>query len=383
MHRHFLSLIAASTLLAGCTKPETTPTTGDTGTTAATATNQTPIIVSAGDIATAESRVIGAAVLVSGNLDPAEIVVIKAQVPGTVTGVRVDRGSSVNRGAVLATIEAQGIRSQAAGAEAQVAAARAQLSLAQQRLEASKKLFEAGAISSIEYRTAQANVDAADAQVAAARANAAGANETAARATITAPISGVVSARMVNAGEAVNPGADLFTIVDASELELQGQVGVTEASRIRAGQTVTFSLDGYPNQVFRGAVARVDPTADPNTRQVGVYVRMPNQGRRIVGGQYARGSIETGGTTTATVVPEAAIVGQQNDSATVFVVVGNRVNRRTVTVGARDDATGLVAVTGINSGDRVLLNPSSDVGDGTLISAPSDRTPPTPRPDGR
>lgn len=360
--------------VAACGKPETGS--------VADSSAPTPIVVSASDVATAQARTIGAEVLVSGNLDPAEIVTVKAQIPGTVSGVRVDRGTSVSRGQTLAVIEAQGIRSQAAGAEAQVAAARAQLSLAQQRLEASKKLFAAGAISSIEYKSAQANVDAAEAQLAGARANAAGASESAARATITAPISGVISARMVNGGEAVNPGADLFTIVDASQLELQGQVGVSDAGRIRVGQPVSFSLDGYPNQVFRGRVERIDPTADPTTRQVSVFVRMPNQGRRIVGGQYARGRIETGGTTTATTIPEAAIVSRQGDSATVYVVLGNRVARRTVMLGPRDDATGLVAVlTGVNVGDRVLLNPSSDIGEGTLITMPADRAATPPRPD--
>jgi RND family efflux transporter MFP subunit len=360
-------LLAATLVAAGaCSKGDSTP--------AADSTAPTPIIVSASDIATAESRTVGSAILISGNLDPANVVVLKAQVAGTIGGVRVDRGSSVSRGQTLAVIEAQGVRSQAAGAQAQVAAARAQLAIAQQRLEASKKLFEAGAISSIEYKTAQANVDAAEAQVAVARASAAGATESAARATITAPISGVVSDRRVSGGEAVSVGNELFTIVDASELELAGQVGVTDAARIRVGQPVTFTLDGYPNQVFNGRVQRIDPTADPTTRQVGVYVRMPNPGRRIVGGQYARGRIATGGTTTATVVPDAAIVSRQGDSATVYAVVGNRVSRRSVTVGPRDEATGLVPVlSGVNPGERVLLNPSSDIGEGTLISTPSDK----------
>jgi RND family efflux transporter MFP subunit len=339
------------------------------------------IVINPSDIATAQTQTVGSAILISGNLDPATTVVVKAQVPGTVAGVRVDRGTAVSRGEVLATIEAQGIRSQAAGAEAQVAAARAQLSVAQQRLDASKKLYDAGAISAIEYKTAQANVDAAEAQVAAARAGAAGASESAARATITAPISGIVSNRNVSGGEAVNPGNDLFTIVDASQLELHGQVGVTEAARIRVGQAVTFTLDGFASQIFRGSVARIDPTADPTTRQVGVFVRLPNPGRRIVGGQYARGRIETGGTMTATVVPDAAVVSRNADSATVYAVVGNRVSKRSVTVGPRDDATGLVPVlSGIKPGDRVLLNPSSDIGDGAVISTPSDRTPGPARP---
>jgi RND family efflux transporter MFP subunit len=340
-----------------------------------------PIVLSPQDIGTAESRMLGAAVLLSGNLDPAEVVELKAQIPGTVTGVRVDRGSHVARGQVLAVIEAQGIRSQAAGARAQVAAARAQLSVAQQRLAASKRLFDAGAISSIEYRTAQANAEAAEAQVAAAQAGAAGANESAARATIVAPISGIISDRAVSGGEAVNPGADLFTIVNASELELEGQVGVQDAARVRVGQPVTFALDAYPNQQFRGRVARVDPTADPATRQVGIYVRMANPGNRIVGGQYARGRIETGGTTRSVVLPEAALTSRSADSATVFVLVGNKVSRRVVSVGARDESSGLVAVrSGVNEGERFLINPSTDIGEGTVVSIAGDRPAAAARP---
>jgi RND family efflux transporter MFP subunit len=376
MTRTLATLVLTAAILSACSKSDDATTADSAAGTAG------QVVLSAQDVATVETRSIGAAVLVSGNLDPADLVVVKAQIPGTVTGVRVDRGTAVSRGQVLAVIEAQGIRSQAAGAAAQVAAARAQLSVAQQRLEASKKLFEAGAISSIEYKTAQANVDAAEAQVAAARAGAAGANESAARATITAPITGVISDRKVSGGEAVNPGNDLFTIVDASTLELAGQVGVTEAARVREGQPVTFTLDGYAAQVFKGSVARVDPTADRATRQVGVYVRLPNPGRRIVGGQYARGRIETGGTTTSVVIPEAAITGRNADTAAVYVLNGNRLSQRRVVLGSRDDASGMPGVlSGHTAGERVLLNPSADVGDGTTVSIATDRPAGPARPD--
>jgi RND family efflux transporter MFP subunit len=340
---------------------------------AAGKTGATSVVLAPADLAIATSQTLGAVVLVSGNLDPADIVTLKAQVPGTVAGVRVDRGTQVAKGQTLATIEAQGIRSQAAGAEAQVAAARAQLALAQQRLQASKRLFEAGAISAIEYRTAQTSAEAAEAQVAAAQAGAAGARESAARATIVAPISGVVSERMVNDGEAVNPGANLFTIVNSAELELAGQIGVQDAARVRVGQSVSFALESFPGQTFSGRVARLDPTADPGTRQVGVYVRLPNPGQRIVGGQFARGRIVTGGTTTTIVIPEAALTGRSADSATVFVVVGNKVARRAVVVGGRDEATGLIGVrAGLATGDRVILNPTPDLGEGTVVTITGD-----------
>jgi membrane fusion protein (multidrug efflux system) len=344
----FAALAALAAACGGDTEP-------DTRDSAAGVAVAAPVVLGAQDIATATTRSISSAVTVSGNLDPADVVQLRAQVPGTVQGVRVDRGSTVRRGAVLAVIEAAGVRTQAA-------AARAQEAVARNRLEASKRLYEAGAISSIEYQSAQANYEAA-------RATTAAASESAARATITSPINGIVSARFVSGGEAVNPGQALFTVVNASMLELAGRVGVQDAARVRPGQPVTFTLDASPNQLFRGSVARVDPTADPGTRQVGVSVRLANPGNRIVGGQYARGRIETGATESAVVIPEAAVTARSGTNGAVFVLNGNRVVRRAVTLGERDEATGLVAVvSGIQSGERVLLNPSPEIGDGTVVS---------------
>lgn len=361
MERSIVLLAVLSLATSGCTRSDTSR---------ADSARAATVVLSPQDIATAQTGTIGSTVTLSGNLDPAQVVELKAQVAGTVTGVRVDRGTRVSRGTVMATIEAQGVRSQAAGAQAQVAAARAQLAVAQQRLEGSKRLFDAGAISGIEYRTAQANVDAAQAQLAAARAQAAGADESAARATIAAPISGVVSARAVSGGEPVSVGASLFTIVDASELELGGQVGVEEVARVHVGQPVTFNLDVYPNETFRGRVARVDPTADPGTRQVGVFVRMSNPGNRIVGGQFARGSIETGEAATAIIIPEAAVTNRTPTGGQVFVIAAeNRIAKRTVTLGQREQSSGRVVVTsGLQAGERVVLNPSSDIVDGALVS---------------
>jgi membrane fusion protein (multidrug efflux system) len=372
--------LGATLLLAACGDGDAPPTQDSAaGATDASGGVAGPVVLAPQDIATATTRAVSSVVTLSGNLDPADVVQVRAQIPGTVGGVRVDRGSSVRRGAVLAVIEAQGIRSQAAGAAAQVEAAEAQASVAQQRLEAAKRLHDAGAISAIELRTAEANMRAAQAQVAAARASAAGAGESAARATITSPINGVVSARFVSGGEAVNPGAALFTVVNAMELELAGRVGVQDAARVRAGQPVTFTLDAFPNQTLRGRVARVDPTADPGTRQVGVYVRLANPGNRIVGGQYARGRIETGVSQQAVVIPEGAVLGRQGESASVYVLNGNRVARRIVTLGQREEGSGLIAVvSGITAGERVLLNPPADIGEGMQVSIAADSAAPAP-----
>lgn len=333
------------------------------------------IVLAAQDLATAQSAQIGASISLSGPLEPKDRVVVRAQVPGTVQSVRVDRGTAVRQGQLLATIRAEGVQSQAAGARAGVAAAQANLAVARQRLEAARTLRQAGAMSEIDFRSAQAAYESADAQLAAARAQAAAAGEAAGYTTINAPIAGIVSDRKVDQGEAVNPGAELLTIVDARTLELRAQIGVADAARVRVGLPVSFTLDAFPGQQFSGRVARIDPTADPGTRQVNVYVALANPNGRIIGGQFARGSIATGAT-QAIVLPASAVQGVSQDgrNAHVYVVANGRVSRRPVILGVRDEGTGRVAIaTGIKEGEQVIANPTSDISDGTAvrIAAPS------------
>ena len=362
---HRATLVAALLITAACSG-------GSAEETSAGTVDPAGIILGAQDVAVAERADISSGILLTGSLQPAEQVTIRAQVPGTMTGVRVDRGSAVSRGQLLATIEAAGIRSQAAGARASVAAAEAQVALARQQLEAARKLQAAGAMSLIELRSAEAQFEAAEAQLAAARAQSAGATETAGHTTITAPISGVVSAREIEDGEAVSPGAALFTVVNSSVLELSGQIPVDQANRVRVGQPVVFTLDASPEREYRGSVARVDPIADPQTRQVGVYVRLNNPGGAIVGGQFAKGRVVGQAAPNAVVVPSTA-VRQATSGPFVLVVVGDQVARRTVTLGARDESRGIVAiVSGVQAGERVIITPSIQVEDGAKVSVASE-----------
>ena len=363
-------LTLALPALAACSKGEGT--TEDS----AAAASPAAMVLGPQDVATAREGDAGAGLVLSGPLEPKERVTIRAQVPGTVRNLRVDRGSPVTRGQRLATIQAVGVTSQAAGARANVAAAEANLAVARQRRDAARTLRAAGAMSEIDLRTAVAQYEAAEAQLAAARAQSASSGEAAGFTTIESPLTGVVADRMVEDGEAVNPGAALLTVVNARTLELAGQVGVADAGRVRAGQPVTFSLDAFPDEEFRGRVARVDPTADPGTRQVGVYVELANPTGRIVGGQFARGRIATGGAVVRGVlIPATAVQGGSADATTgsVFVVQGGRLARRTVTLGARDASTGMVVVLdGIRAGEQVIVVPSPDVKEGTPVTLPAD-----------
>jgi membrane fusion protein (multidrug efflux system) len=336
-----------------------------------------PLRLGPQDVFTAASVTGGSSVTLSGPLHPKEQVTLRAQVSGTVANLRVDRGSAVRRGQVLATIRAAGVQSQAAGARAGVAAAQAGLAVARQRLDAANTLQQAGAMSEIDHRSAQAAYESAQAQVAAARAQAASAGEAAGYMTIVAPINGVVSDRKVQDGESVDPGGELLTVVNSGVLELSGQIAVTDAARVRVGQPVVFSLDAYPNETFRGRVARIDPLADAGTRQVGVYVELANATGRVIGGTYARGSIGmgAGASTKQVVIPATAVHDADAPGASAFVLVvqSGRIAKRLVTLGSRNAATGtIVVLSGLEAGEQVIATSSTELKPGTPVTMASE-----------
>src|SRR5690606_22086626 len=176
------------------------------GETAEAAPETAAALLRGSDVATAVTSELAGGVVLTGTLNPHRNVEVRAQVPGAVSQLNVDRGDAVRSGQTMAVIEAEGIRGQAAGAVAGVAAAEANLALAEQQLESARTLHEAGAMSDLDFRAAQAGFESARAQLAAANAQSAGAGEQARRATVTAPVSGEVSNREVSQGEAVNVG---------------------------------------------------------------------------------------------------------------------------------------------------------------------------------
>lgn len=325
-----------------------------------------PVRLGAEDVTLATTSTVDAGVVITGTLQPAFLAKVKAQVPGTVVRVGVDRGTAVAQGQALATIEAAGVTGQAAAAEANLA-------LARQRLESAKTLRDAGALSAIDYQAAQAAYEAAQAQ-------AAGAREMAERATVRSPIAGVVGDRTVEEGEAVGMNDPLFTVVRSDVLELSGSVPVDAAAQIRPGQAVVFTLAATPDRELRGDVARIEPVADPSTRQVGVYLRLRNPGN-VIAGQFATGRVLGGGArSTAIVVPETAVRGAGADTY-VFLIEGGTAVKRAVTLGEADAAQGTVAiVSGLDAGAQVITAPTAAIAEGAKVQVAGPATPPAAAP---
>jgi membrane fusion protein, multidrug efflux system len=319
------------------------------------------------DVEVAIPGKVEAGVAVSGSLDPHRVVEVRARLAGTIERVLVDRGTPVRKGEVLATYDPASVLSQLAGAEAAVAAAVSAVSSTGQEESAAEMLYAAGAIAERDLRRARSSAAAARAELKAAEARQVEAREAAARARVTSPIDGVVSRRGVSAGESVNPGQPLFSVVNVDTLELAARVPAHQIAGAVVGSRVVFAIDAYPGGRFEGHIARVDAVADPATRQVSVYAYLPNERGELVGGLWATGRILSEASDSLVTVSGEAVRGAPT-APYVLVIENGTVARREVVLGARDSATDRVALrSGVEAGTVVIVGPEEGLTPGTRV----------------
>jgi multidrug efflux pump subunit AcrA (membrane-fusion protein) len=130
---------------------------------------------------------------------------------------------------------------------------------------------------------------------------------------------------------------------------------------------VRLSVSGYPAGGVTGRVARVNATADPATRQVKVYLTVPNPGGALVGGLFASGTIVTRESRQALAVPSAAVRGEAAQTF-ILVVRDGRLERRELKTGVRDEARDLIeAVSGVAEGDTAVTGPIEGLTPGQAV----------------
>lgn len=302
----------------------------------------------------------------SGTLRHEREASVRAQMAGSVLQTFVDQGQSVSAGTVLARIEAGGNDDAYLSARSAVSTAENSLAIANRELERARRLHEAGAIAERELEIARFNVTNARTMVADARARLASAGKQLGNATVRAPFAGVIGQRSVSAGDVVQPGTLLYTVVDPGSMRLEAAIPVEQLGDVRVGLPVRFSVSGYGTREFLGRVTRVSPVVDPVTRQVQIVASIPNAGRALVGGLQATGRLSTS-TRNGLVAPESAI-DERGSAPSVLRVKRGTVERVTVALGARDEAGELVEITaGVVAGDTLLIGAARGITPGTPI----------------
>ncbi|MFN8059778.1 MAG: efflux RND transporter periplasmic adaptor subunit [Vicinamibacterales bacterium] len=304
--------------------------------------------------------------LVSGELKAEHEATVRAKTGGSVLQATWQEGDAVRQGAVLARIEERTLRDAISSAESDLRSAQSSLEWTRKEMQRTESLVRGGALAERDLEIARNAITASEAQVENVRARLASAREQLADATVYAPIGGIIARRVANRGDVVSPGAELYTIVDPTSMRLDASVPSNELVAVKVGATVSFAVRGYPDQTFEGRIERISPIADASTRQVPIFVTVPNQAGRLVAGLFAEGRVLKDAR-SALVVPESA-VNQAGARPWVLAVKQGKVERVEVELGLRDDQTERVElVTGVSEGDQLVVGASQGMTPGTPV----------------
>jgi RND family efflux transporter MFP subunit len=329
--------------------------------------NERPTVdVGVENIAVVEQAMLRTGPLLSGSLQPVRDAEVRAEVSGTIVQSLVDNGQAVQRGQLLARIDDTAVRDQWLSARSLVTSAQNAVNVARREEERAARLSEAGAVAERDLEVARQARIAAEAQLEDARARLALAQRQLDNTQIRAPFAGLVSERSASAGDVVQPGSELFTVVDPSSMRLEASVPASALSALRVGDPVEFTVNAYPDRTFTGTIERINPAADPATRQVRIYVAIPNAGGRLVAGLFAEGRVATE-SRMAVVAPKNAL-DVRGLRPTAVRVKNGTAERVEVELGLEDEATERVEVrTGLSAGDTVLLGAALGVTPGSQV----------------
>ncbi len=289
----------------------------------------------------------------SGSVRATQSTFVKARVAADVRMLNVREGDRVRMGQVLVQQDTTEFDWRVRQADQQAQAARAQLEIAQRTLANNKALVAQGFISSTALESSASNEAAAQATLQAALAGLELARKSRADTTLTAPMNGLVSQRLVQPGERIGVDTRILEIVDLSRLEIEAALAPEDVAGVRVGQPAHLTVDGASGEI--GArVARINPSAQAGSRTVPVYLQVDSH-PALRHGLFARGGIEAE-RRAVLAVPAAALRSDRADPY-VYVAQPDRIVSQTVRTGMRGTADGRewVEVTqGLSEGARVV-----------------------------
>jgi HlyD family secretion protein len=335
----------------------------------------------------------------TGTLEAVTTVQVGTQVSGTIASLHADFNSRVAKGQVIARLDPSLLQAQVDQAQATVVrlqadADRAGVTLedAQVKLRRARELFAAQLIPALDVenaeatlRQAQASVKASQAQVTQAMGSLNQARVNLNHTIITAPVDGIVISRSVDVGQTVAASMSaptLFIIAkDLAEMQVNASIDESDIGRIQPGQSVTFRVDAYPREVFRGTVSqvRLQPTVAQNVVSYVTVIDVPNPELKLKPGMTANVTVEVARADDTLRVPTAALRFRPADQQpttrgpAVWIEQGTQLRPVAVRPGISDGA--FTAVTSSELAENAQVVTGQNLASGASASPQSSASP--------
>lgn len=284
---------------------------------------------------------------------------------GRVTAVFVEAGTWVRAGQTLATVDRSVQVQQTAQLAASVDSARANAALTQNEYDRSAALVGRGFVSKADLDRKRAARDQANAQVRVAQASLNATRAGVGLLDIRAPTAGLILQRNLEVGQVIGPGSQaLFRLARGGEMEMRAALSQQDLAAVRVGQPASVTPIGAATSVT-GAIALISPVIDPTSRQGEVRIAIP-YGPGIRPGGFAEARISAGATTTP-LLPQSAVLADDEGNYVYIVNPKNEAERRAVKVGLVDDS-GVSIVAGLTGQEMVVLSAGPFLNPGQKIN---------------
>lgn len=325
---------------------------------------QPPLEFAVTDVVRLQPKRLSVELALPGSVQAVSQATVRAKLSAEVKRVLVREGDRVKAGQTVAEFDTAQLRAQFAERSATHESARAQLATTERTRQANAQLVKQNFISKNAFDTADSAHQAQLAAVAAARAQLEQTQILLADAVVRAPISGTVAKRNVQPGEKVAFDTPLLAIVDLSQLEVQAQVPVSDVAQLRTGMPAQVEIEGLPGRRIAGRVERINPSTEPGTRTINIYVSLPNEESLLRAGMFARVALVTSAEAEVPALPVSAL-RVENGTTFVWTVSDGKVVRRLVETGRRDERAQWVEITGgLTPADVVLATKFDNLRDG-------------------
>lgn len=309
--------------------------------------------------ATVEERDVADIVTLTASVEADKINNISSNSPNRIKQILVDEGMVVKKGQRVAVLDDVNTTSY----QLQVDNAKANLRNVELNYNRAAELLKIGG-------GTRQQVDQMELQLVNAR-NALASAERALRnvqenTVLTAPVSGVVTARNYDPGD-MTGSLPILTIGTVNPVKVVVNVNESDFSRVHTGMPAELTLEAYPNEKFIGKVTLVAPTVDANSRSFGVEVTVPNPTNRIIPGMFGRLELNLGNAMTA-VVPDKAVEKQRGSgNYFVYIVRDGKLVYSQVELGRRLGDTYQI-LSGVEPGEQVVVSEKSRLTNGAAVN---------------
>ena len=334
--------------------------------TSATAADRSPLVV----VSTAQTGTVIKQVPLTGTITSARVAKVSAEVSGQVEAVKVEVGDHVESGTALVELDREIEQLTLEALRASTRQAGAELADAKRRYQDAKRLREQNSISQNQLRLLEAEVEVDGATLKQKKAEEHRQQARMERHTVRAPFGGVISERLTETGEWIEPGKPVLTLIAIDDLRIEFRVPQESYPRINSQSTIRVTLDALPDREFDGTIDTVVPVSDASSRTFLIHVRVDAGDARLTPGMSVHGKLNLSTGRRGVVISRDAILRYPDGRVTVWVINPDSepptVYEKRVVTG--DGFNGLIQIhEGIQADDVIVVHGNESLQEGQQV----------------